>query len=85
VIGVPDRRFGEEVMAWIRLKEGETTTVEELRAFCKGKIAHYKIPRFFKFVNEYPMTISGKVQKYRMREIAIQELGLQELTTIQTA
>ena len=85
VIGVPDRRFGEEVMVWIRLKEGETTTVEELRAFCKGKIAHYKVPRFFKFVNEYPMTISGKVQKYRMREIAIQELGLQELTTIQTA
>ncbi|HEU0004897.1 MAG TPA: AMP-binding protein [Terriglobia bacterium] len=85
VIGVPDRKFGEEVMAWIRLKEGETSTVEEIRAFCKGKIAHYKIPRFFKFVNEYPMTISGKVQKYRMREIAIQELGLQELTTIQTA
>jgi len=85
VIGVPDRKFGEEVMAWIRLKEGETSTVEELRAFCKGKIAHYKVPRFFKFVTEYPMTISGKVQKYRMREIAIQELGLQELTNIQTA
>jgi len=85
VIGVPDRRFGEQVMAWVRLKEGETATVEELRAFCKGKIAYYKIPHFFKFVTEYPMTVSGKVQKYRMRESAIRELGLEELNTIQTA
>jgi fatty-acyl-CoA synthase len=85
VIGVPDRRFGEEVMAWIRLKEGETASTEELRAFCKGKIAHFKVPRFFKFVTEYPMTVSGKVQKFKMREMAIEELGLQELTHIQTA
>ena len=85
VIGVPDRKFGEEVMAWIRLKEGETATIEELRSFCKGKIAHFKIPHFFKFVTEYPMTVSGKVQKFKMREMAIQELGLQELTQIQTA
>jgi len=85
VIGVPDRQFGEEVMAWVRLKEGEAATVEELKAFCKGKIAHYKVPRFFKFVTEYPMTVSGKVQKYKMREIAIQELGLEDLTKIQTA
>jgi fatty-acyl-CoA synthase len=85
VIGVPDRKFGEEVMAWIRLKEGETASAEELRAFCKGKIAHFKIPRFFKFVTEYPMTVSGKVQKFKMRETAIKELGLQELTQIQTA
>ena len=85
VIGVPDRKFGEEVMAWIRLKEGEAASAEELRTFCKGKIAHFKIPRFFKFVTEYPMTVSGKVQKFKMRETAIQELGLQELTHIQTA
>lgn len=85
VIGIPDRRFGEEVMAWVRLKDGESSTVEELKTFCKGKIAHYKVPRFFKFVTEYPMTISGKVQKYKMREIAIQELGLQDLSKIQTA
>ena len=85
VIGVPDRKFGEEVMAWVRLKEGETATAEELRAFCKGKIAHYKVPHFFKFVTEFPMTVSGKVQKYKMREIAVQELGLEDLTKIQTA
>jgi len=72
-------------MAWVRLKEGETATAEELRAFCKGKIAHYKVPRFFKFVTEFPMTVSGKVQKYKMREIAIQELGLEDLVKIQTA
>ena len=72
-------------MVWVRLKKGEAASVEELKAFCKGKIAHYKIPRFFKFVTEYPMTVSGKVQKYKMREIAIQELGLQHLNQIQTA
>jgi fatty-acyl-CoA synthase len=85
VIGVPDRKYGEEVMAWVRLKDGETTTVEELREFCKGKIAHYKIPHFFKFVSEYPMTISGKIQKYRMRKMAIAELGLEALAKIETA
>src|SRR5262249_51449853 len=79
VIGIPDQKYGEEVMAWVRLKEGETVTAEELREFCQGKIAHFKIPRFIKFVTEYPMTISGKIQKYRMREIAIAEMGLEKV------
>lgn len=85
VVGVPSAKFGEEVMAWIRLKEGPPISTEEIRAFCKGKIAHFKVPRFFRFVKEYPMTVSGKVQKYRMREIAIEELGLQDLAKIRTA
>ena len=85
VIGIPDRKYGEEVMAWVRLKDGEMGTAEEFREFCKGKIAHYKIPRFFKFVTDYPMTISGKIQKYRMREIAIAEMGLEAVANIETA
>jgi fatty-acyl-CoA synthase len=85
VIGIPDQKYGEEVMAWVRLKEGETATAEELREFCEGKIAHYKIPRFIKFVTEYPMTISGKIQKYRMREMAIAEMGLEKVAQIETA
>lgn len=85
VIGIPDRKYGEEVMAWVRLKEGQSATAEEFKEFCKGKIAHYKIPRFFKFVTEYPMTISGKIQKYRMREMAIAEMGLEAVAQIETA
>jgi fatty-acyl-CoA synthase len=73
VIGVPDARFGEDVMARIRLKPGLTATQEELKEFCRGKIAYYKIPRYIKFVTEFPMTVTGKVQKFRMREIAIAE------------
>jgi fatty-acyl-CoA synthase len=85
VIGIPDQKYGEEVMAWVRLKDGETATIGELREFCRGKIAHYKIPRFIKFVTEYPMTISGKIQKYRMREMAIAEMGLEKIAQIETA
>jgi len=77
VIGVPSKKFGEEVMAWIKPNEGVTLTEEELRNFCKDRIAHYKVPRYWKFVNEFPMTISGKIRKVEMREIAAQELGLQ--------
>lgn len=76
VIGVPDEKYGEEIMAWVVLREGEDATPEELRAFCKDKIAHYKIPRFFKFVEEFPMTVTGKVQKFKMRETAAEEMGL---------
>jgi fatty-acyl-CoA synthase len=85
VIGIPGRKYGEEVMAWVRIKTGEKATAEELKEFCKGKIAHYKIPRFFKFVTEYPMTISGKIQKYRMREMAISEMGLEDVAKIEMA
>ena len=85
VIGVPDERFVEEVMAWVMLKPGETADEDEIREYCKGKIAHYKIPRYVKLADEFPMTVTGKVQKFRMREMAIEELGLQSAASIETA
>ncbi|WP_434701923.1 AMP-binding protein [Pseudomonas sp. D1-36] len=75
VIGVPDKVYGEEIVAWIRLHEGHQASAEELRDYCKGRIAHFKTPRHFKFVDNFPMTVSGKVQKFRMREISVEELG----------
>jgi fatty-acyl-CoA synthase len=78
VIGVPDAKYGEELCAWVRCKEGETTTAEELRAWCKGKIATYKIPRYWKFTDTFPMTVTGKIQKFKMREQSLQELGLEQ-------
>jgi fatty-acyl-CoA synthase len=74
VIGVPDEKYGEEIAAWIRLKEGANITAEEIQAFCRGKISHQKIPKYIKFVENYPMTVSGKIQKFKMREMAIKEL-----------
>ncbi|HTP49974.1 MAG TPA: AMP-binding protein [Anaeromyxobacteraceae bacterium] len=85
VIGVPDRKYGEELMAWVKLRPGAQLTAEELRNFCKGRIATYKIPRYWKFVDGFPMTVTGKVQKYRMREMAIEELGLQDAARVKTA
>ena len=85
VIGVPDERFVEEVMAWVTLKPGELATPEEIREFCQGKIAHYKIPRYVKITSEFPMTVTGKIQKFRMREMAVEELGLQAASQIETA
>lgn len=79
VIGVPSERFGEEVMAWVKLHPCVKATAEELRAFCDQKIAHYRIPRYWKFVDDFPMTISGKIRKVEMREISIKELGLDKL------
>ena len=76
VIGVPDPRFGEELCAWVRLRDGEAATAEEIRAFCQGQIAHYKIPRYVKFVDAFPMTVTGKIQKFLMREETVAELGL---------
>ena len=76
VIGVPDPRYGEELCAWVRLRDGEAATAEEIRAFCQGQIAHYKIPRYVKFVDGFPMTVTGKIQKFLMREETIAELGL---------
>jgi len=81
VIGVPDEKYGEELCAWICLKEGEHSNPEEIRAFCKGQIAHYKIPRYVRFVDEFPMTVTGKVQKFKMRETMISELSLSERET----
>ena len=79
VVGVPDAFFGEELLAVVHLREGEEVTEQELREFCKGKISHQKIPRYFQFVDAYPMTASGKVQKFVLREQAMQALGLQEI------
>ena len=76
VIGVPDAKYGEETCAWVKLHSGQSATPEEIREFCKGQIAHYKIPRYIEFVGEFPMTITGKIQKFVMREQTIKKLGL---------
>jgi fatty-acyl-CoA synthase len=81
VIGVPDPKYGEELCAWIRLREGASASEEDIRAFCRGQIAHYKVPRHIRFVSEFPMTITGKIQKYLMREQTIAELGLTQQRT----
>ncbi|RCL28912.1 AMP-binding protein [Pseudomonas sp. AFG_SD02_1510_Pfu_092] len=75
VIGIPCSRYGEEIVAWIKLHPGHSATAEELQAWCKARIAHYKVPRHIRFVDEYPMTVTGKVQKFRMREISVAELS----------
>ena len=85
VIGVPDERFGEEVMAWVMLRPGESAEPEEIREFCRGRIAHFKVPRYVKVAEEFPMTVTGKIQKFRMREMAVEELGLQAASRIETA
>jgi fatty-acyl-CoA synthase len=81
VIGVPDPKMGEEICAWIKLRAGETSSREEIAAFCKGQIAHYKVPRYVKFVDSFPMTVTGKIQKFEMRKAMIAELGLAEQKT----
>ena len=73
---MPDAKYGEELCAWIVLRAGETATEEEIRAFCRGQIAHYKIPRYVRFVDGFPMTVTGKVQKFVMREQMVEELGV---------
>ncbi len=85
VIGVPDEKYGEELCAWVVVAPGAAVTEEELREFCRGKIAHYKIPRYVKFVAEFPMTVTGKVQKFKMRDESTAELGLQKAAEIVTA
>ena len=85
VIGVPSEKYGEEVMAWVKVRPGHTVTDEDLVAFCRGRIATFKIPRFWKFVDEFPTTVTGKVQKFRLREAAIAELGLQRASAQETA
>jgi fatty-acyl-CoA synthase len=86
VIGVPDERYGEELMAWLRLRPGaEQMTIESLRAFCAGKLAHYKVPRYLHVVEEFPMTVTGKVRKVEMREQAVDILGLHDVAGTQHA
>jgi fatty-acyl-CoA synthase len=81
VVGVPDERYGEEICAWVKLRPGEHAGEEEIKAFCRGQIAHYKVPRYVKFVDEFPMTVTGKIQKFIMRERSIAELGLKTMKT----
>jgi fatty-acyl-CoA synthase len=81
VFGVPDRQYGEQLCAWIRLRQGAKLTPEDITAFCRGKIAHYKVPHHIRFVDEFPMTVTGKVQKFLMKQRMIDELGLVEEKT----
>ncbi|MCA0145302.1 AMP-binding protein [Blastococcus sp. LR1] len=86
VIGVPDERYGEELMAWVRLREGaEPLTAEGLREFCAGRLAHYKVPRYVKVVDEFPMTVTGKIRKVEMRQVSVEELGLEAAATTRNA
>lgn len=85
VIGVPDERYGEELMAWVATKPGMTVTPDEIISFCNGQIARYKIPKYYKFVTEFPMSVTGKIQKFKMQKMAIEELGLEADSKIETA
>jgi fatty-acyl-CoA synthase len=85
VIGLPDAKYGEEVMAWVKLREGMTATEEEIREFCRGQIAHYKVPRYVHFVEAFPMTVTGKVQKYLMRQQSVKDLGLESAAAVKMA
>lgn len=85
VVGVPDRRLGEEVLAWVELRRGHEVTEKELCDFCRSSLAHFKTPRYWKFVDSFPTTVTGKIQKFKIREQAIQELGLQDAANIETA
>jgi fatty-acyl-CoA synthase len=81
VIGVPDTRYGEEIMAWVKLRDGASVDEDAIRDFCRGRVAHFKIPRYIKFVDDFPMTVTGKIQKFKMREQAMAELGLSDVQT----
>jgi len=85
VIGVPDPKYGEELCAWVRLREGHTATADEIRDYCRTVLAPYKIPRYIRFTIEFPLTVTGKVQKFRMRQISITELGLENAARMETA
>jgi fatty-acyl-CoA synthase len=85
VIGVPDEKYGEELCAWVKLREGAQLTQEQVRDYCRSRIAHYKVPRYVRFTAEFPMTVTGKVQKFRMRETSIAELGLEKVARRRTA
>lgn len=84
-MGVPDRKFGEEILAWIQLRAGESATASEIRGYCRDRLANFKTPRYVKFVDGFPTTVTGKVQKYKIRQQAIEELGLEDAAGIETA
>jgi fatty-acyl-CoA synthase len=79
VFGIPDEKYGEEICAWVRLRAGESATEEDIREFCRGRIAHYKVPRYVRFVDEFPMTVTGKAQKYLMRKRMVEVLGSESI------
>ncbi len=85
VVGVPDLKYGEELCAWVKLRPGQELDADQVREYCRGKIAHYKVPRYVRFTTDFPMTISGKVQKFKMRETSIGEFGLEEADQTRTA
>lgn len=85
VIGVPDAKYGEELCAWVKTRPGSALTAEDVRDFCRGKLAHHKIPRYVRFADDFPMTVTGKIQKFKMRETSIEELGLEDVANTETA
>jgi fatty-acyl-CoA synthase len=85
VIGVPSEKYGEEIVAWVKLRDGAACTGDELTDFCRGQISSFKIPRFWKFTDSFPMTVTGKIRKVEMREISVQELGLEQAALVKTA
>ena len=86
VIGVPDQKYGEEICAWIRVREGaDAPTLDEIKSFCAGRIAHFKVPRYLKIADEFPMTVTGKIRKVEMREVSVRELGLESAAGVRTA
>jgi fatty-acyl-CoA synthase len=85
VIGVPDARYGEELCAWVKLRPGAELSLDDLREFCTGQIAHYKIPRYLRITDAFPMTVTGKVQKFVMRDVSVSELGLGDVSRTPTA
>jgi fatty-acyl-CoA synthase len=85
VVGLPDERYGEEVCAWVRLKPGAVLTEEALQEYCRGRIAHYKVPRYIVFVEEFPTTVTGKVQKFKLREMGVARFGLHRAAAAETA
>ncbi len=85
VVGVPDRKYGEELLAWVKLREGQQATQDELREFCKKSLTHFKVPRYWKFVESFPTTVTGKIQKFKIREQGILDLGLEDAAQIATA
>jgi fatty-acyl-CoA synthase len=85
IVGVPDMKYGEEILAWIKLRTGKEATADEIKTYCRAGLAHCKTPKYIRFVTSFPTTVTGKIQKFRIREIAIQELGLGEAARIETA
>jgi len=85
VVGVPDERYGEELCAWVRVREGATLTDEDVRDFCRGQLAHFKVPRYVVFVDEFPLTVTGKVQKFKIREESVRLLGLEAAAAVVNA